>query len=189
MFEKVDRTPFEQEFETQVYSRDGGVDPFEEQKYNELKQIRELEFFTGFIEESDIERLVLPQHDGKVEHGKTPDRVVKVGGESFKKVIIDFLINYIPNQRFPKTVNKVLKLKELFFQGHQQRFDANFIYISNDREIAHDLTHYDSSHGYDKLYIGNGFHRFVAYGMSIEEYGFRPLNVYLVKKLKSARNP
>jgi len=181
LFEPVDRTSFEKEFEKQVYSRDGGVDPFEKQKYNELKKNKELEFFKGFIEKEEIEKLILPHHNGQIEHGKEPSIVVKLGGESFKKVIKDFLDNYIPNHRFPNTVNKVLKLRQHFFQSQEQSFEANFIFISNDSEIAHDLNHYDTSHGPNKLFIGNGFHRIVAYGLAIEELGFRPLEVYLVK--------
>ena len=81
-------------------------------------------------------------------------------------------------------------MKKTFYNPNSRSFEANFIFISNDREVAHDLTHYDTSHGKDMLFIGNGFHRFVAYGISIEESGFNALEVYCVKKLlTSAKNP
>ena len=42
--------------------------------------------------------------------------------------------------------------------------------------------HYDSSWK-DKLFIGNGFHRLVAYGLALKELGkFVPIEVYYSEK-------
>jgi len=190
LFDPIHRSLFFDEHKNQVYSRKGGVDQFEEKKYKELLKTTELEFFKGFIEKEDIEKLVLPWHSGQIEPNRRPDQVVKTGGQLFNLVIHDFISNYLPNNRFPNTVMKVLDLKKTFYHADSQSIEANFIFISNDREIAHDKTHYDTTHGKDKLFIGNGFHRFVAYGISIEEFGFKPLKVYFVKKLlTSAKTP
>lgn len=189
-FDPINRDLFFQKFKNQVFSRNDGIDTFEKNKYDELLGTPGLEFFKGSIKKEDIEKLVLPWHTGQREPNRDPDIVVKTGGKLFSLVIQDFINNYLPKDRFPKTVKKVLSLKKKFYQTDSQSFKANFIFISNDREVAHDSTHYDTTHGKDKLFIGNGFHRFVAYGISIEEFGFKPLEVYYVKKLlTSAKNP
>jgi len=186
MFSPISKIEFLTRFHEQVYDRLGGVDPYEERKYKELKTLVNLEYFEGFLEKSDLEILILPHHATEIEHGRQPDRVVKAGGHSFYAVINDFLSNYIPDGRFPKTVAKVLDLKTQFFKSGSATFDANFIFISNDRTIAHDETHYDASHGRGKLFLGNGFHRLVAYGLAIEQQVFKPLKVHLVKTTVSS---
>ena len=165
MFKPIDEKEFLKRFRTQVYNRLGGVDPTEESKYFKLKEKGNFEYFEGTIEEGQIENLIIPHNAKEIEQDRSPNMVVKVGGESFNKVINDFKTNFITNNRFPKTVKKVLKFKEQFFETDLKIFDANFIFISNDRKIAHDdKVHYDITHGDGKLYLGNGFNRLIAYG-------------------------
>ena len=128
---EINKKVFFQRFEKQVYSRLDGVDSFEEQKYHELLHTTGLRFFEGFLGTDHIEKLVVPQHDGQIDCNRSPDRVVKVGGQSFDLVISDFLNIYIPKNRFPKTVSKVLSLKKRFYETNLQTFDANFIYVSD----------------------------------------------------------
>jgi hypothetical protein len=58
---------------------------------------------------------------------------------------------------------------------------ADFLFVCNDKEMAHP-NHYDNTHGEHKIYMGNGFHRFVAYGLWISQNGFQPLELYYVEK-------
>ncbi|MFX0210234.1 MAG: hypothetical protein ACFFDT_29915, partial [Candidatus Hodarchaeota archaeon] len=47
-----------------------------------------------------------------------------------------------------------------------------FMFVSNDGELAM-LGYYAKDHGEEKLYAGH-FHRFVAYGLWIEEHVCKP---------------
>lgn len=70
--------------------------------------------------------------------------------------------------------------KARFFHTDHLTLKADFLFVCNQRELAHPGNHYDDSHGQHKIYIGNGFHRFVAYGLWKFEYGFKPLELFYV---------
>ena len=128
--------------------------------------------------------LILPHHATEIEHGKDPNMAVKTGGEKFHKVTEDYINNYIPNKRFPNCVKKIQDSKSRFPDNDNALLKAKFLFVCNHKDYAHpneEMVHYDTTHeenGENKIYMGNGFHRFVAYGLWISENGFKPLELY-----------
>ena len=136
-----------------------------------------LTFYIGMLNEMGIENLILPHHSAEDDGLKDPDRTVKEGGEKICTVIEDYNNKFIPNKRFPKGTDKIQKQKSRFFNNDNSILKADFLAVCNQREWAH-RGHYDITHGNSKIYICNGFHRLVAYGLWICENGFKPLELY-----------
>jgi hypothetical protein len=159
------------------------IDITEKQTFDGLQMCNSMRFYFATLNEMGLDNLVVPHHAVELELNKQPDRPVKTGGEAFTKVIRDYSQNYIPNLRFPKCGNKALAQQSHFFNAAHSTLQAEFLFISNDRNYAHP-GHYDDSHGEDKIFIGNGFHRFIAYGLWISQYGFKLIEVYYVENMK-----
>ena len=140
-----------------------------------------LTFYFGILNRKGIENLILPHHGVEIENNKSPDRPVKLGGDKFSNVIEAYINNYVPNGRFPKGTDKIQGQKSRFFNNLDPVLKADFLCVCNQREYAHPGDHYDGTHGNNKIYICNGFHRFVAYGLWISKNGFKPLEVYYVE--------
>ena len=71
MFKLIYQYEFLARFHEQVHDRVGGVDPFEERKYKELRTLKDLEYFEGFLERKDLEILILPHHATEIERRET----------------------------------------------------------------------------------------------------------------------
>lgn len=175
---------FFRKFDMHINKRDK-VDKNEKDTFQILKRnSSSLSFYLGILNEMGVENLILPQHDKPLEHGRDPDRPVKVGGERFHKIIKDYRDKYIPNSRFPKCVKKIRDQQSRFFNNNNNPLlKADFLFVCNHKDFAHPNEgggHYDTTHGGNKIYMGNGFHRFVAYGLWNDKNGFKPLELYYV---------
>jgi len=142
------------------------------------KNSNSLTFYLGTLNEKGIENLILPHHAVEIENNRNPDRPVKLGGDKFFDVIEAYINHYIPNRRFPIGTGKIQGQKSRFFNGLTPVLKADFLCVCNQPGYAHPGDHYDDTHGSNKIYICNGFHRFVTYGLWISENGFKPLDLY-----------
>ncbi len=140
-----------------------------------------LQYFRGFLNEQGIENLVLPHHAVELEPGRSPDRPVKTGGELFNTIIQDYITNFIPNNRFVNCFTKATEQGKKFFNQNDGLLRADFIFVTNDKKIAHLNADYNSTYPSNCIFIGNGFHRMIAYGLFINSNGFKPLEVHYVK--------
>jgi len=175
---------FFEKFDEHIYKREP-VDTNEEDTFQILKENSgSLTFYFGILNEMGIENLILPHHEHKLERGRNPDRAVKKGGEGFHKIIKDYRDNYIPNKRFPACVEKIQEQQSRFFNNNDPLLEADFLFVCNYKDYAHPNEkgeHYDITHeknGENRIYMGNGFHRFVVYGLWISKNGFKPLELY-----------
>ena len=75
---------------------------------------------------------------------------------------------------------KAKSQRNRFFSKDDLILGADFLFTTNKRQVA-DLNN-DFSDNYPKssIFIGNGFHRMIAYGLFLKEYGFRPIQVHYV---------
>ncbi len=177
--QEIERAEFLKRFGKHVLNRDK-LDPFELGTFCSLVGVGSLKCYLGALTDTGLDNLILPHHAAAHESGREPDREVKSGGQGFHIVIENYRKNYIPNQRFPESTKKIASQQYHFFAAEDSLLRADFLFVSNDKELAH-KEHYDTSHGENKIYIGNGFHRFVAYGLWISQNGFKPLEVYYVE--------
>jgi hypothetical protein len=176
----IEKSEFLTKFDEHIKKRPK-IDSTEKQIFQTLQDSASLSYYLGTLNEKGIENLILPHHAVELEPGRDPDRPVKLGGDQFYNVIRNYIENYIPNSRFPKGTKKLLEQKSRFFNDNSI-LKADFLFVCNQKEYAHPENHYDDSHGQNKIYIGNGFHRFVAYGLWISQNGFKPLELYYVEQ-------
>ena len=178
---KVEKSEFLSQFHMHLENRQK-LDPTEEQIFKRLETFESLTCFSGVLNETGKCNLILPHHSVELEPNRNPDRPVKVGGQELQTVIRDYIECYIPNSRFPKCVGKIYAQQSRFFRDNDSILKAGFLFVSNCKEYAHPGDdHYNNDHGENKIYIGNGFHRFIAYGLWITQNGFKPLEVYYVQ--------
>jgi hypothetical protein len=179
---QIERHEFLHSFQKHVENR-VTIDATEKQIFRSLQNADNLNFYVGALNELGIGSVILPHHAVELEPGKAPDRPVKKGGDSFQNVIRHYDEIYGPNSRFSDCLVKIQRIQTYFFNNRDLPMNADFLFVCNQRALAHPGDdHYDASHGDRKLYIGNGFHRFVAYGLWIRKYGFRPLEVHYVEQ-------
>lgn len=179
----IEKSESLEEFDKHIKNRPK-IDCTEKQILRELEDCDSLIYYLGALNEKGLENLVLPHNAFEVEPGRKPDRPVKVGGDRFCNVVRAYIEDYIPNSRFPEGTRKILEQKRSFFNDDNSILEADFLFVCDQREYAHPGSHYDDSHGPNRIYIGNGFHRFVAYGLWISENGFKPLKSYYVAQSK-----
>ncbi len=182
--EAIDCAAFLEGFGYHVANRTS-EDRHEKEIYQDLREVRGyMHCYVGVLREESLEHIILPHHThSPLEHGKEPDRPTKPGGESLDKVAGDFEERFIPENRFQSCSQKIqeLKQREDFFSTSDSVFEADFLFVSNHPEYAHPRGVYDD-HGAGKLYVGNGYHRFIAYRLRIlENDSFKPLRVHYVE--------
>jgi len=182
--EVIDCNEFFERFRRHIDSR-RSEDRHEREIYQSLYEVRsDMRCCAGVLREESLASIVLPHHThSPLEHGRKPDRPTKPGGESLDKVARDFGDHFIPENRFPSCSQKIQELKQRndFFSISDSVFEADFLFVSNHPEYAHPKGVYDD-HGTGKLYIGNGYHRFIAYRLWIlENDSFKPLRVHYVE--------
>jgi hypothetical protein len=173
--QRIEMSGFLNKYETRINEREK-PDDFEKDVFRELKEADYLICYSTNLNKNGIDNLILPHHATE----SLPDRQVKVGGDTFHKVISNYHEDYIPNSKFPICVKKIQEQQSHFFGENDPVLKADFLFVSNDREFAHP-NHYDNSHGENKIFMGNGFHRLVAYGLWVRQNGFRPLEVYYIE--------
>lgn len=139
-----------------------------------------LNYYKGLLNENGFKNLVLPHHAVEHEPGKSPDRPVKTGGEYFTTVIEDYISNYIPNQRFEACYTKAMKQGDSFFDSEDEYLRADFLFVTNNKNIAHLNADYNSQYPSNCIFIGNGFHRMIAFGIFTNANGFKPLEILYV---------
>ena len=188
----IESNEYFERFKAHIYDRNP-FDDTELQIFNTLNNnSNSLTFLIGSLNEEGVQNLNLP-HRQKEDENDPGDPPVKLGGNAFYEVVRQYDEEFIPNRRFPKGTCKILSQNHCFFDKEDTVLKADFLSICNERELAHpepdDPTlprvHYDDSHGDNKIYINNGFHRLVAYGLWILKNGFRPLEVYFAYRKDS----
>jgi hypothetical protein len=141
--------------------------------------------YLGILKEEGLKHIILPHHThSPLEHGREPDRPTKLGGECLDKVASDFGERFIPENRFMPCSEKIqaLRQREDFFNASDSVFKADFLFVCNRWEYAHPRGDEYRDHGEGKLYIGNGYHRFIAYRLWIlENKLFKPLQLHYVE--------
>jgi len=180
----IECAAFFERFEKHVSNRTS-EDRHEREISRGLHEVRGyMHCYVGVLGEESLKHIILPHHThGPLEHGREPDRPTKVGGESLIKVASDFRERFIPANRFSPCAEKILgqKQRDDFFNILDSVFEADFLLVSNHPEYAHPRGVYDD-HGTGKLYVGNGYHRFIAYRLWIlENNSFKPLRVHYVE--------
>lgn len=163
------------------YQNHLGTDTHENKLFKFHDEAKGLKYFKGYLNQQGFDNLVLPHHDVEHESGRNPDRSVETGGKYFNKVIDDYISNYIPNNRFSDCHNKAFEQKNCFFKLSDKILRADFLFVTNNKSIAHLTDDYNSYYPETSIFIGNGFHRMIAFGLFICENGFRPLEVFYVK--------
>jgi len=126
-------------------------------------------YFKGILNEQGISLLVLPSH---MHPNKT--YIVESSGELFQEVIKKF-IDILSKENSP-CFKKANDQSKYFFNKLKPYQEAEFIYLCNNFNISHPKQY--SEKWINKLFIGGGFHRLVAYGLFINRHGFSPLKVY-----------
>lgn len=184
--QQIEKSEFLNKFREHEHMDDGNPkDGMVKQIFEKLQDSNSLNYYLGILNKKGIENLILPQHDHDYIKDGNPDRPVKVGGEKFSTVTRAYIEDYIPNSKFPNCRNKIRELKQKsgFFNKDDSILKADFLFVCSQKEYAHPGPQYDNSHGQNKIYIGNGFHRFVAYSLWVSENGFKPLELYYVGSL------
>ncbi|MEQ9285561.1 MAG: hypothetical protein RIG77_01555 [Cyclobacteriaceae bacterium] len=126
-------------------------------------------YFKGRLNQRGIDNLILPSHIH-------PDRtnVVDSSGQPFNDVIHRFS-NEFTFENSPCAKKAHAQLSH-FFDKSKAVQEAEFIYLCNNFNVSHPKQY--SLKWTNKLFIGGGFHRLIAYGLFIEQNGFSPLKVY-----------
>jgi len=137
-------------------------------------------YYFGNLNLRGVENLVLPHHAVEHEPGKDPDRSVKTGGKFFNQVIKDYINNYIPNNRFVDCYTKAKSQNNRFFSKDNLILGADFLFTTNKKDVADLNNGFSDNYPKSSIFIGNGFHRMIAYGLFLKEYGFRPIQVHYV---------
>lgn len=156
-------------------------DGHEDKLYELHNEQEELHYYQGLLNERGFKNLVLPHHAVEFEQGKSPDRSVKTGGKYFTKVIEDYTSNYIPNRRFMACHKKAMEQSNKFFDVGDEYHRADFLFVTNNKEIAHLNDEYNSPYSSNCIFIGNGFHRMIAFGLFTNANGFKPLEIHYVR--------
>jgi hypothetical protein len=148
------------------------ADDFERKIYGKLNNLEKNKalYYRGLLTRQGYDNLILPHHGHDL-------NLVSAGGQPVEDVIKKYdLLKSRAAVTHPKCIRKIMILEERFFKQDSDILDAEFIILSNNWYLIHE-ENYDDRHTGNKLYIGNAFHRLVAYGSSIEN-GFRKLRVY-----------
>ena len=149
------------------------------------KETNDAAYYQGSLNQAGLNNIVVPHNAVEIESGRDPDRPVAVGGELMTSVINKFK-KFQMNGRFPGRLDKIRSETEVFFDGKELEdfVEADFLYVSNSRDLAHSGNeHYHAKHEENKLYIGNGFHRFIAYALWVDKVGFKPIRIYYCEGL------
>ncbi len=178
----IERTEFLKLFGKHVLNHEQ-LDEFELGIFCNLVAAKGFQCYQGLLNKKGFAHLILPHHAVELEPGRNPDRPVKGGGDAFSNVVRSYKQDFEPNGRFPSCVGKITAQQSRFFGADDAVLRAEFLFVSNDKELAHP-GHYNNSHGASKIYIGNGFHRFVACGLWLENHAFKPLEVFYAELLR-----
>lgn len=174
--QKIDKSVFISRFEKHATD-----DKHENNLLHFHKTKNDLNYYLGLLNVIGIDNLVLPHHSVELEPGRDPDRPVKTGGDYFKRVITNYVEDYIPNKKFKDCYCKALSQGYKFFHTNDVELEADFLFVTNDKNIAHVTDDYSSNYPSNSIFIGNGFHRMISYGLFIEKYGFRTIEVHYVE--------
>ena len=123
-----------------------------------------------------IEKLRLPYH---IHDNKGDSSGIELVGKN-GVLLNDFYRCYEKhknNALKSECINKINKLKEVFFAKPTDYYYANFILLSNDGNKVHEDNYIGSFK--NELFIANGFHRLAAYGLTLQGFGqFIPIEIY-----------
>ena len=172
--ENVRTSDFFEKFGTHMRERQS-VDEKEKDIYNNLQSLEHsdlLSCYSAELTECGIANLILPYHEHE-------SQLAPRGGCTLRQVVSTFQQQQLPDSVKSECIKKILDIHDRFFAKDTLIFEAEFIFVCNSRKYAHDTKfHYGPHHGPNRIYIGNGFHRFAAYGLWMEAHGFRPLKLY-----------
>ncbi len=137
-----------------------------------LENSNVLSYFKCRLKVEGLNNLILPYHA----HNATTTG--PQWGKEFQGVVADVIS--IPEWANSDCVKKILEIKENFFGTPGDFWYPEFLLLSNDKDLVHPGgDHYHANYGRDKLFIGNGFHRLVAYGLALRDIDkFIPLELY-----------
>ena len=148
-----------EKFKVHEASRPTGKDDFAHQRINDLIKSDEIKYYKCKLKKEALSSLVLPHHDDD-------SFSVPSGGKIFYDVISDK--NLFKEKANTNCIRKIIEIKNsLFPKTDTKAWQYSFLLLSNDKELVHP-GHYHNNYGTDKIYIANGFHRLVAYGLALE---------------------
>jgi len=132
----------------------------------------DISYFSGIFPTSRLYDLILPHHAEGQEDGKSPDRPIQAGGDSFQNVITNFKF-YMANSRFPFCCGRVTECGSKLVLV-DEIIDPAFIWITDERSIA------NADHGTNQsgVFIGNGLHRMISIGLRSEVELVQGFKVY-----------
>ena len=176
--EDVRTSEFFEKFGAHMHKRQP-VDEKEKEIYKYLKSLEHsdlLSCYSAELTDCGIANLILPYHEHE-------SQLAPRGGCTLHQVVNTFQQQrQLQAAMNSECIKKIFDIHDCFFAKDTIAFDAEFIFICNSRKYAHDTKlHYGPHHGLNRIYIGNGFHRFAAYGRWMEDHGFRPLKLYFAQ--------
>jgi hypothetical protein len=133
------------------------------------EEYTELKYYIGKLTENGFNHLILPYHT----HANNE---VNWGGEPFWDVISKYLPR-IREKQSDVCLKELYRIRDellVWFNRSGTRSEAGFNLgrIYDDFNLA--MPGHYRNHGENRLYVGN-YHRFVAYGLWITEFGYQPL--------------
>lgn len=167
---EVSRDDLTKAFKDHESTRPEGSDTNAQERIEELESKDVLSYYKCRLTEEALNNLILPYH---VHDDVT---TTKLGGDNLSVVMHDVVSKW-PNSVCGK---KIADIKARMFGPSVRFWDPGFLLLSNDKNLAHPGNdHYEEFTWKNKLFIFNGFHRLVAYGLALQELGkFAPIEVY-----------
>lgn len=129
-------------------------------------------YFKGFLNQNGYNNLILPHHN----HNET--NLIPPDGSQVLIVLKGFnkLKSPLSNS---DCINKILKIKSKIFKPSLDTWNVDFLFLSNNHFLSHPGGNHYGDYGSDKIFIGNGIHRLIAYGLALKEIGtFKPIEIY-----------
>lgn len=154
----------------------GESDPNAKHIIGLLKNDKSLSYWKCTFSEQTIEKLRLPYH---IHNNKGDNSGIELIGQN-GTLLNDFYLHYEKFKNNPKKkecIDKINNIKEIFFNGLTDLYNANFVLLSNDGNLVHKGNYVGNY--INELFIANGFHRLAAYSLTLRELGrFIPIEVY-----------
>ena len=123
-----------------------------------------------------VNKLRLPYHIHNNKGDKSDIELVGKNGILLK----DFYRVFEEHRNNPpkkECIDKIVKLKRVFFASPSNSYKPDFILLSNDGNLVHKGNYFGKYT--DELFIANGFHRLAAYSLALKELGhFFPIEIY-----------
>lgn len=145
----------------------GWPDQFAKYVYKQIETDQQAKYYKGLLNGKGYEKLIMPWHD----HGIG---LVPPGGWPIKEALTAYKTQLTKTNA--ECIEKISSLQSIFKIGEDPLY-ADFLFFSNKGDLVHP-GHY--THQGERLYLGNGFHRILAYAIWNESAGFKRLKVYYV---------